>query len=101
MALALKMSIPWDQTNQPHHIRAMLLTEDGDPVSPPGAPGPIFAEGDVEVGRPAGMKPGTPVDAPIVLNFGFLALDTGGYVWELEVDGTTMARAPFRVLGGS
>jgi hypothetical protein len=98
MTLAIKLSIPWDQANQPHPLRAMLLTEDGEPVQLPSAPAPLMAEGVVEVGRPPGMKPGTPIDAPIVLPFGFLVLSSGGYVWELEIDGHVMARAPFRVI---
>jgi hypothetical protein len=98
MALAVKLSVPWDQTNKQIRVRAKLVTEDGDEVDL--GEGPVFAEGTIEVGRPAGMKPGSPIDMPFALSFGPLALDTGGYVWELEVDGTTLARTPFRVLGG-
>jgi len=97
MALAIKMSVPWDQTNEPHSIRANLITEDGDPVRTPENV-PVKAEGEIEVGRPVGMKRGTPVDAPFVLKFMGIALDPGGYVWELEIDGEPRARAPFRVL---
>jgi hypothetical protein len=98
MALAVKLSVPWDQTNKQIRVRAKLVTEDGDEVDL--GEGPVFAEGTIEVGRPAGMKPGSPIDMPFALSFGPLVLDTGGYVWELEVDGTTLARTPFRVLGG-
>ena len=96
MALAIKMSIPWDQANQPHQIIATLLTEDGDPVEQDA--GPVIVEAQAEIGRPAGIKPGTPLDMPFVLKFQNLMLKAGGYVWELDVAGTTMARAPFRVL---
>jgi hypothetical protein len=99
MALAIKLSIPWDQANQPHPMRAALITDDGEPVTPEGAPAPITAEGVIEVGRPDNLKPGTPIDAPFVLNFGFVALAAGGYVWELEIDGVSAARTPFRVMG--
>jgi len=99
MALAIKMSIPWDRANHKHRVRAALLTEDGAPVQPAGTEVPVMAQGEVEVGRPPGMKPGTPIDAPIVLNFGALALGAGGYVWSFEVDDKVVARAPFRVLG--
>ena len=95
MALAVKLSVPWDQANQQHSIKATLLTDDGEPAD--AGEGPIGAEGQVEVGRPAGLKPGTPLDTPFVLNFPPLPLNPGGYVWELEVDGTPMARTPFTV----
>lgn len=97
MALAIKLMIPWDQANQKHHIKVSLVTDDGDTVD--AGEGPIQADGQIEVGRPPGMKPGTPLDSPFVVNFAALALDAGGYVWELEVDGTVLARTPFRVLG--
>jgi len=96
MALAVKLSIPWDLTNEPLTVRARLLTEDGEAVE--GGTGPLFAEGDIEVGRPPGLKRGTPIDAPFVLNFAGVTLPPGGYVWQLEVEGETKARAPFRVL---
>jgi hypothetical protein len=97
MTLAVKMAVPWDQANQSHPVEAKLVTEDGDQVEVAG--NPMKVEGQIEVGRPPGMKPGTPIDAPFTLNFGLVPLPPGGYVWELDVDGTTMARAPFRVLG--
>lgn len=100
MALAVKLSVPWDQANRPLKITTALLTDDGEVVDGGGDVGPVQVEGELEVGRPPGMKPGTPIDAPFVLKFGMLALDAGGYVWELQIDGTPMARTPFRVLGG-
>jgi hypothetical protein len=98
MALAIKMAIPWDETNRPHSIQAVLIDEDGSAVVPLGGDQPIQVDGEVEVGRPPGLKPGTPIDAPFVLNFGPIALEPGGYVWELKVDDETVAREPFRVM---
>lgn len=95
MALAVKLSVPWDLANDPHQVEARLLTADGNRVDL-GA-GPIGAEGEIETGRPPGLQPGVPLDAPFVLSFPGVALDAGGYVWELKIDGETMARAPFRV----
>jgi hypothetical protein len=95
MALAVKLSIPWDQTNRPINVRATLVTEDGQPVVLP--VGPLTAEGEIELGSPPGWKPGTPLDAPLVMNFGGVSLGPGGYVWELEVDNIVKARTPFRV----
>jgi hypothetical protein len=98
MALAIKISVPWDQANRPHNLKASLLTEDGEPVQLQDEP--IQAEGQLEVGRPPGTRPGTPLGAPLALSFGALSLSEGGYVWELEVDDDVVARTPFQVLGG-
>jgi hypothetical protein len=95
MALAIKLEVPWDQTNRKISIAAALMTEDGAPVDL--GMGPIGASGELEVGRPAGVKPGTNIDAPIAMSFPGLALGLGGYRWELSINGTVMAKTAFRV----
>lgn len=95
MALAVKLSIPWDHANRPMTIRASLLNEDGGLVD--FGVGPVTAEGGIEVGRPPRMKHGTPLDASFVLNFPGITLTPGGYVWQLEVDDAVKARVPIRV----
>jgi hypothetical protein len=96
MALAVKLGVPWHETNRQITLRAELLTDDGQPVELDG--NPVHAEGQMEVGRPPGIRPGTSLDAPFVLNFGGVVLGPGGYVWQLTVDGRPRARTPFRVL---
>lgn len=92
-AIALYIEVPWDRTNTKHHWRLELLDADGEPVTVERDDGtqPIFAEGDFEVGRPPGLKPGTPVAIPLA--FGFPSpppLPPGGrYVWQLTIDGKT------------
>ena len=98
MALAVKLGIPWSHANRRIGIRAELLTEDGEPVEVEG--NVVFAEGEIEVGRPPGLRPGTSLDAPMVLGFAGVALPPGGYRWQLIVDGEPRARVPFRVLTG-
>jgi hypothetical protein len=98
MALAIKIAVPWDQTNRPISLRAVLMTEDGEEVD--GGEGPIFAEGQATVGRPPDVKPGTPIDLPVALTFAGVALPPGGYRWELHIDGTMVASNPFRVMPG-
>ena len=51
---------------------------------------PIVFLDDVEfeVGRPAGIKPGTPLELPLAVNSGPLPLEPGGrYEWRLSIDG--------------
>jgi hypothetical protein len=98
MALAMKIEVPWDQTNRAIKIQAALRDADGQDVDI--GQGPIVASGDVTVGRPAHVKPGTPIDLPIAMQFNGIALEPGGYVWELEIDGHVEARVGFRVMPG-
>jgi hypothetical protein len=95
IALAIKLSIPWDLANQRLAIEARLLTEDGNLVEGPA--GPVKAGGELEVARGLGMRQGVPLDANVVMDFGGLDLEAGGYVFELKVAGKQKARAPFQV----
>jgi hypothetical protein len=98
MALAIKLTVPWDQTNQPFGVRAKLVTNDGEPVDPSGGEaGPVEVTGEFEVGRPPGIKPGSSINLPFAWSFSPLALEPGGYVWELEVNGSVLAREAFTV----
>jgi hypothetical protein len=86
--VAALFQIPWDQTNTKHQFRLELLDADGGGV--PAQEGEtIRAEGEFEAGRPAGLRPGTPVDAPLVVPFGPLVLDEGRYEIRLTIDGET------------
>ena len=64
--VAALFQIPWDQTNAKHRFRLELLDADGQGVPIPSGE-TVRAEGEFEVGRPAGLRPGTPVDAPLVV----------------------------------
>ena len=86
--VAALFQIPWDQTNEKHRFRLELLDADGQGVAAPDG-GTIRAEGEFEAGRPAGLRPGTPVDAPIVVPFGPLVLDDGRYEIRLTIDDET------------
>ncbi len=92
MAIALKLEVPWDETNRKHAWRLELIDSDGRPVEAAGgAEGrPIEIGGEFEVGRPAGVKPGTPIDLPLAINLSALPLEPDGrYVWKLWIDGRT------------
>jgi hypothetical protein len=97
MALAVKLSVPWSRANERVHIEATLITDQGETVTQQNDQ-PVRTEGDLEVGRPPGLRHGTPLDATFVLNFQGLDLEAGGYVWELKVGGALAARVPFQVI---
>src|SRR5437870_5213876 len=96
MALAVKLTVPWSRANERIHIAAALITDQGGEVTQ-AEDQPVRAEGDLELGRPPGLRPGTPLDATLVMNFEGLDLDVGGYVWELRVGSDLAARIPFQV----
>jgi hypothetical protein len=100
MSLAVKLAIPWSRANERLRVAAVLITEDGQEVEHDGEP--VRAIGEIEAGRPPGLRRGTPLDAAFALNFQGLLLPAGGYVWELRVDDVLAARVPFQVntIGG-
>ena len=91
-AIAIKLDVPWDRTNQPLQLRLRLLGQDGEQVTVPGSGGPQPVEivGEAEVGRPAGLAHGADVDFPLAFQIGPLPLQPGQrYQWVLDVDGET------------
>ena len=91
-AIALKLEVPWDEANRPHALLLELLNADGRAVmvaSPPdGEPRPVQIRGEVEVGRPPGLTPGTALDAVLAINLTSApALPAGRYVWRLSING--------------
>jgi len=94
MAIALKLEVPWDRTNEQHSLQLELLDDDGNPVlvdgPEEGEQVPLQVTGEFEAGRPPGIKPGTPIDSALAVNFGPLALEPGRrYQWRLSIDGET------------
>jgi hypothetical protein len=88
MAIAVKVEVPWDQTNTKHVLRLDLLDSDGVPYVPPGQPDPLVIEGEFEVGRPTGLKAGTPIDFPLAVNIAPIEFEEDRrYEWRLTIDG--------------
>jgi hypothetical protein len=91
--IAILVRVPWDQANHDHTLRLELLDADGQPVMVDTDDGeqPVVFFDDIEfqVGRPAGLKPGTPLDFPLAVNSGPLPLEPGLYEWRLSIDGAT------------
>jgi hypothetical protein len=89
-ALALKFEVPWDRANHPYQIELELLDADGSPVTveTPEGEMPLKVGARLEAGRPPGLKPGSPLDAAMAINFGPLPLQPDRrYEWRLTVDG--------------
>jgi Family of unknown function (DUF6941) len=102
--IAILVHVPWDQANRRHVLRLELLDADGAPVfvetEEGDEPVVFFDDVEFEVGRPAGLKPGTALEFPLAVNSGPLPLEPGRrYEWRLSVDGSTDDdwRLPFTV----
>jgi len=103
MGLAVKISVPWEAANIPHDFTARLVTEDGlDPALPNAeggiAPARIEFNGRFESGRPAGLAPGSELDAPIAVNLAGLPIGPGRYEWQISIDDTVVDRVAFTVV---
>lgn len=88
-AVALKIEVPWDQTNKKHSFELSLLDADGQAVVAPTPEGEraIQVSGEFEVGRPVGLPPGVPIDVAMAFNFGPMPLPPGGrFTWRLAID---------------
>ena len=89
-AIALKIDVPWDQTNVRHHWELALLDADGMAVvvGDGDESQSIVISNDFEVGRPVGVPPGTSLELAVAINLSPLPLHPGNrYVWQLTIDG--------------
>ena len=92
IALAFLLHIGYNETNQKHHFKAHLDTEDGRPYP---VEQPFVAEGVIEVGRPPGMRPGEESVVPLAARLNQVVFQPGGYVWKLTVNDEQVALFPF------
>jgi hypothetical protein len=112
-AIAVKIDVPWDHTNQSHRLELKLLDQDGNSVEVPTDDGsqPLVIAHDFEVGRPPGLPPGTPLDYPVAINLPPIPYPLGQrLVWHISIDGhseedwhlsftTRSAQPPMRMAG--
>ncbi len=89
--IALLIQVPWDQANTRHAFTVELLDADGAHVvletgEEEEEEQSVAFGGEFEVGRPPGLKPGTPLDFPVAMNSSPLPLEPGRYEWRLTID---------------
>ena len=80
-ALAIKVEVAWNEANEPHTLGIRLRDSDGNEVLD-------LATQTFEVGRPAGLPPGTAIDHVLAIQMGPLTMLEPGqrYIWELAID---------------
>lgn len=91
-ALAIKIEVPWNDTNRRHELKVELLDGDYNPVLVPTPAGnsALVVTGAFEVGRPPGIIVGSPLDVPFAFNIGPIPLESERrYIWRLSIDGKT------------
>lgn len=97
-AIAIKVEVPWTHSNQDHEFRLELLEDGHQPVLVRTSEGdaPVLLGGKFQVGRPAGIPQGTPLDVPLAANIPPLPLKPGTrYVWKLSIDNEETNRVAF------
>ncbi|MFQ5879555.1 MAG: hypothetical protein ACE5IZ_05230 [Dehalococcoidia bacterium] len=88
MGIAVGILVPWNETNEKHHVTIDIVDADGKAVLPP-----INAE--VEVGRPPGLRAGTTQRAILAINSGFPLQSAGSYEVKANVDGGSQKAVTF------
>src|SRR4051812_30828959 len=63
--IGLVFFAPWHKANEQHQFRLELIDLHGNGVVPIGATEPVVIEGQFEVGRPPGVKPGAELTFPL------------------------------------
>jgi hypothetical protein len=89
MGLALKIEVPWSEANRKHSLKLNLRTNDGQPVllDTPMGPQALELDAGFEVGRPPGLREGTPLDYPLAINMGPLPLPPDTRMeWRLTIN---------------
>lgn len=86
-AVALLIKVPWDRANERLNLTLELRDADGGAVFLPTPNGnaAVRAQGELEVGRPAGIAPGSALDASFAMNVPPLPLAPGRYEWHVTV----------------
>jgi hypothetical protein len=88
-AIALKIEVPWNEANISHRLHLALFDEDGKPVVIPTPDGdkPYEIHLTFEVGRPPGLRPGTPLDVALAISIAPIALrPESRYVWRCSIN---------------
>ncbi len=93
MGVAVRLRIPWNETNEPHAVSVDVVDGDGVSILQGRVP-----QGTITVGRP----PNIPVGQDQVLALAFTLVGVafekeGDYVVVVRLDGMDQARSPFLV----
>ncbi|HET9662224.1 MAG TPA: hypothetical protein VFP05_18000 [Thermomicrobiales bacterium] len=87
---AIRVVVPWTETNRPHPLELQVENEDGQALLD------IPVKAEIRVGRPAQLKDGTDQVVPLALRVGPVTLEREGrYALILRYEGEVTARTAF------
>ena len=94
MGVAIRLRVPWTDTNEEHEIGIDMVDADGTSILPSG---PL--RGKMNVGRPPQVRPGTDQCVPLAFSFVGLAFEQAGDFAVIgRIDGIDRVRTAFRVV---
>lgn len=96
--IAALVNIPWTHANRAIRFELRLVRQDGEPVFQTSNEGqlPILVSDTFEVGRPAGLRPGSDLVVPIAFNFAPLPLPPNERLrWDFLLEGRVIASTSF------
>ncbi len=91
-SVATSFKVLWNETNQRHNFEIEVFTEDGETLTKVG--------GQVEVGRPPGIRPGQEQRMQLAADFGVELKGPGTYAVVARLEGQEDARTQFHVVPG-
>lgn len=89
-AVAAGVSVPWGMTNKRLHLGVEVLDADGALVA-------TLIDGQIEVGRPAGIRPGVAQRFQLAVRAQPQFTTAGRYVVRCTVDGNLLGSTAFEV----
>ncbi len=96
-ALALSISVPWNETNQKHSFEVEIISEDNGTEEPKSL---VKVGGQFEVGRPPGIRPGQEQRFQLALEMN-LRMETAGTKTVIaRIEGEEKRRIYFTVVPG-
>ncbi len=94
IGIAVGLLVPWDETNQKHNVTIVIQDADGKGVVPPIA-------GQIEVGRPPGLRAGVTQRSLMAINAGFPLPGPGRYEISVSTPEGGERRVAFEALVAS
>lgn len=92
LAVAASFKVEWNETNQRHNFEIEIQNKDGKTLAK--------VDGQFEVGRPAGIRPGQEQRMQLAADWGLQLDSPGTYVVIARLEGQEDARTHFNVVPG-